>query len=236
MQLLYEGKAKKMLAGPQPNTVIVFFKDSVTAGNAAKRAQIPGKGALAANISVKLFELLAANGLPLHYIKRLDAQSFLARKVQIIPLEVVVRNWAAGSIVKRLGLERGRAFQPPLVEFFYKSDPLGDPLLAESHVLALGLATEGELAQLKEQALRANSILKDYFASLGLKLVDMKFEFGRQLGAQHTSPLLLADEISPDTMRLWDAQTNESLDKDVFREDKGDLLTTYKEVARRMGL
>ncbi len=235
MQLLYEGKAKKMLAGPQPNTVIVFFKDSVTAGNAAKRAEIIGKGALAANISVKLFDLLAANGLPSHYIKRLDAQSFLARKVQIIPLEVVVRNWAAGSIVKRLGLERGQVFRPPLVEFFYKSDPLGDPLIGESHVLAMGLATEGELAQLKEQALRANSILKDYFASLGLKLIDMKFEFGREVGAKHASPLL-ADEISPDTMRLWDAQTNESLDKDVFREDKGDLLVTYKEVARRMGL
>lgn len=235
MQLLYEGKAKKMLAGPQPDTVIVFFKDSVTAGNAAKRAEIPGKGALAAHISVKLFELLAANGVRSHYLKRLDAQSFLAKQVQIIPLEVVVRNWAAGSIVKRLGLERGKAFQPPLVEFFYKSDPLGDPLICESHALAMGLATENEIAQLKEQALHANSILKDYFASLGLKLIDMKFEFGRPAGAKHTAPLM-ADEISPDTMRLWDAQTNESLDKDVFREDKGDLLVTYKEVARRMGL
>jgi phosphoribosylaminoimidazole-succinocarboxamide synthase len=239
VQLLYEGKAKKMLAGPQPDTVIVFFKDSVTAGNAAKRAEIPGKGALAATISIKLFELLAANGAPSHYIKRLDAQSFLAKKVQIIPLEVVVRNWAAGSIVKRLGLERGQVFRPPLVEFFYKSDPLGDPLICESHALALGLATENELAQLKEQALHANSILKEYFASRGLKLIDMKFEFGRTPKAPHGSRrgrTVLADEISPDTMRLWDAQTNESLDKDVFREDKGDLLVTYREVARRMGL
>lgn len=233
MQLLYEGKAKKMLAGPQPDTVILFFKDSVTAGNGKKRTEIPGKGALAATISGKLFELLAANGLHSHYLKRLDAQSFLAKHVQIIPLEVVVRNRAAGSIVKRLGLQRGKAFQPPLVEFFYKSDPLGDPLICESHALALGLSTQSELAQLTEQALRANAILTDYFASLGLRVIDMKFEFGR--GAKHTPPLL-ADEISPDTMRLWDAQTNESLDKDVFREDKGDLLATYKEVARRMGL
>ncbi len=232
MQLLYEGKAKKMLAGPQPDTVIVFFKDSVTAGNAAKRAEIPGKGALAATISVKLFELLAANGVHSHYLKRLDAQSFLAKHLQIIPLEVVVRNWAAGSIVKRLGLERGKAFQPPLVEFFYKSDSLSDPLICESHALAMGLTTESEIAQLKQQAVRANAILKDYFASLGLRLIDMKFEFGRL----PSSEILLADEISPDTVRLWDAQTNESLDKDVFREDKGDLLVTYREVARRMGL
>jgi phosphoribosylaminoimidazole-succinocarboxamide synthase len=235
VQLLYEGKAKKMLAGPQPDTVIVFFKDSVTAGNAAKRAEISGKGALAAKISTKLFELLASKGVRSHYLKRLDQQSFLARKVQIIPLEVVVRNWAAGSIVKRLELERGKAFNPPLLEFFYKSDPLGDPLICESHALTMNLATESEITQLKDQALRANAILKDYFASVGLRLIDMKFEFGRPVGAVREPPLL-ADEISPDTMRLWDAQTNESLDKDVFREDKGDLLITYKEVARRMGL
>lgn len=234
MTLLYEGKAKKMLVGPQPDTVVIFFKDSVTAGDGKKRAQISGKGALAATISTKLFELLASNGVHSHYIKRLDAQSFLARKVQIIPLEVVVRNWATGSIVKRLGLERGKAFNPPLLELFYKSDPLGDPLICEPHILAMQLATEKELVQIREQALKANMILKEYFAELGLKLVDMKFEFGRPPGAP--SEILLADEISPDTLRLWDEQTGASLDKDVFREDKGDLLLTYKEVARRMGV
>jgi phosphoribosylaminoimidazole-succinocarboxamide synthase len=231
MQLLYEGKAKKLFKGPQAGTVIVRFKDSVTAGNAAKRAEISGKGALAGAISTKLLELVNAKGVPTHLVKVLDKQSFLARQVEIIPLEVVVRNWAAGSIVKRLGLERGRAFEPPLVEFFYKSDTLGDPLIGESHIAALKLAKPAEVEEIKRLALQANAALKDYFAIISLKLIDMKFEFGRA-----ARKILLADEISPDTMRLWDAQTGDSLDKDVFREDKGDLLTTYREVARRMGL
>lgn len=231
MQMLYEGKAKTLYPGPQPQTVIVFFKDSVTAGDGKKRDSIPGKGALAAQISIKLFELLSKS-VPSHYLKQLDAQSFLAKKVQIIPLEVVVRNCAAGSIVKRLGLERGQIFSPPLVELFYKSDALHDPLICDAHALALKIATPEELAQIKDYALRANAILTEYFASVGLKLVDMKFEFGKTPDGE----ILLADEISPDTMRLWDARTNESLDKDVFREDKGDLLKVYREVARRMGI
>jgi phosphoribosylaminoimidazole-succinocarboxamide synthase len=233
MQLLYEGKAKKLFAGTEPHTVIVQFKDSVTAGNAAKRAQIMGKGALASAISIQLLALVSEKGLPTHFVRKLDEKSFLARHVEIIPLEVVVRNWTAGSIVKRLGLERGKRFEPPLVEFFYKSDALGDPLIGESHIQALGLATRCEVERLKELALQANQILKEHFAAIHLKLIDMKFEFGR---AQPRGELLLADEISPDTMRLWDAQTDASLDKDVFREDKGDLLSTYREVARRMGL
>lgn len=231
MQPLYEGKAKQLFPGPQPDTVIVFFKDSVTAGDGKKRATISGKGELAAQISIKLFELLKET-VPSHYIRQLDARSFLANRVEIVPLEVVVRNLAAGSIVKRLGLSRGQPFQPPLVEFFYKSDPLGDPLICPTHIRAMGIATDEEISQMADCALRANALLREYFAGLGLVLVDMKFEFGRTpLGE-----LLLADEISPDTMRLWDARTNESLDKDVFREDKGDLLITYREVARRMGL
>jgi phosphoribosylaminoimidazole-succinocarboxamide synthase len=237
MQLLYQGKAKQILATQDPHTIIVRFTDTVTAGNGKKRESIPGKGALAAQISIKLFELLSTQNIPTHYIRPLDQQSFLAKKVQIIPLEVVVRTCAAGSIVKRLGLARGHIFTPPLVELFYKSDALHDPLICDAHALALHLATAEELAHIKELARKAAALLTDYFAQRNLKLVDMKFEFGRVgEGPGEGSRILLADEISPDTMRLWDAHTNESLDKDVFREDKGDLLATYREVARRMGV
>ncbi len=232
MQLLYQGKAKQILATEDPKTLIVRFTDSVTAGNGKKRAEIFGKGALAAHISIKLFELLRTHNLPSHYIKQLDDTSFLAHAVHIIPLEVVVRSCAAGSLVKRLGIPRGTPLQPPLLELFYKSDPLGDPLICEAHALAMGLATPQELALVREHALRAHGILQEYFASLGLTLVDIKFEFGRAPSGE----ILLADELSPDTMRLWDAHTGASLDKDVFREDKADLLATYREVARRMGL
>ncbi len=247
MRLLYDGKAKQLFTGPQPYTVIISFKDSVTAGNAAKRAEFPNKGALCNAISTKLFALLAAQKVRSHFIARLDEHQFLARQVEIIPLEVVVRNRATGSIVKRLGLERGRPFQPPLLEFFYKSDTLGDPLICEAHARTLDIATVQEIAAIKAAALQANAILKEYFADLKLDLIDMKFEFGRCLTPPVPSPstgrvregsgeVLLADELSPDTMRLWDAATGESLDKDVFREDKGDLLTAYREVARRMGV
>ncbi len=229
MQPLYNGKAKQLLPTDTPQTVRIFFKDTVTAGDGKKRATIPGKGALAAQISSKLFELLK-DSVPSHYVKQLDAQSFEALKVQIIPLEVVVRTRAAGSLVKRLGLERGQPLQPPLVEFFYKSDALHDPLICPTHIRALGIATDAELAQITEYALRATALLHEYFARLNLILVDIKFEFGKTPDGQ----ILLADEISPDTMRLWDARTLESLDKDVFREEKGDLLTVYREVARRM--
>jgi phosphoribosylaminoimidazole-succinocarboxamide synthase len=236
-QLLYQGKAKQLLATPDPQTIIVRFTDTVTALNGKKRATIPGKGALAAQISMRLFELLSTQNIPTHYIRQLDQQSFLAHKVQIIPLEVVVRHYATGSITKRLGIPKGRAFQPPLVEFFYKSDELGDPPLCEAHIYALGLATPHELAQIVSLAQRAAAILSDYVAQRDLKLVDMKFEFGRVgEGPGEGSRILLADEISPDTMRLWDARTDESLDKDVFREDKGDLLRAYQEVARRLNL
>jgi phosphoribosylaminoimidazole-succinocarboxamide synthase len=262
-QLLYQGKAKQLLATPDPATIIVRFTDTVTALNGKKRATIPGKGALAAQISMRLFELLSTQNIPTHYIRQLDQQSFLAHKVQIIPLEVVVRHYATGSITKRLGIPKGRAFQPPLVEFFYKSDELGDPPLCEAHIYALGLATPHELAQIVSLAQRAAALLSDYVAQRDLKLVDIKFEFGRDLTPQPPFPpsppaplpsegegsagvrglgkgegsrILLADEISPDTMRLWDARTDESLDKDVFREDKGDLLRAYQEVARRLNL
>ncbi len=234
MQLRYEGKAKKLFDGPTPGIVIIQFKDSVTAGNAAKKAEIAGKGSLASAISIKLLELVSAQGVPTHFVKKIDEKSFLARDVEIIPLEVVVRNSAAGSIVKRLGLTRGQVFAPALLEFFYKSDILGDPLIGETHIEALKLATLAEITQIKQLALKANQALKDYFRTLGLQLIDMKFEFGR--AQQNPHEIVLADEISPDTMRLWDAKTNESLDKDVFREDKGDLLTAYRAVAQRMGL
>jgi phosphoribosylaminoimidazole-succinocarboxamide synthase len=234
LQLKYEGKAKKLFVSPQPGTVIIQFKDSVTAGNAAKRAELSGKGALASAISIKLSELVSSHNVPTHFIKKLDERSFLAHEVAIIPLEIVVRNNAAGSIVKRLGLIRGQVFQPALLEFFFKSDALGDPLIGETHIETLQLATPAELAQIKQLALKANQILESYFCSMGLNLIDMKFEFGRD--KSNPSKILLADEISPDTMRLWDATTQESLDKDVFREDKGDLLVAYRRVAQRMGL
>lgn len=232
MTLLYDGKAKQLLSSPHPHTVIVRFKDAATAHNAQKRATFPSKGTLCNSISCQLFELLAAHGLHSHYLRRLDETSFLAHQVQIIPLEVVVRNRATGSLTKRLGIERGRPFHPPLVEFFYKSDPLGDPLICEAHIGALGLATTSTLEAIKAQALKANEILTEYFADRQLLLIDMKFEFGKTPDGQ----ILLADELSPDTMRLWDATTGESLDKDVFREDTGDLLAAYREVARRLGI
>lgn len=232
MQPLYDGKAKTLYPGPSPDTVVIVFKDTVTAGDGKKRASIPGKGALAAQISMKLFELLATQQIPSHFIKQLDPHSFLAKKVRIIPLEVVVRNYAAGSIVTRLGLTRGAAFHPPLVELFYKSDALHDPLICEAHALALHLATAQQLAQIKEHALRATALLHEYFARRQAQLVDIKFEFGTTDDGQ----ILLADEISPDTFRLWDAHTTASLDKDVFRHDTGDLIAVYQEVARRIGL
>ncbi|MGC8893459.1 MAG: phosphoribosylaminoimidazolesuccinocarboxamide synthase [candidate division WOR-3 bacterium] len=231
MRLLYEGKAKQVYEAEEPGKVIIHFKDSLTAFDAVKKATVEGKGALACGISVKLFQFLEDNGIRTHFLGQLSATSFLARRVRIIPLEVLVRFRAAGSLCKRYGIEKGRQLAIPLVEFSLKDDALHDPLICPMTVLALGLADEEKVQEMQKTGLDAAFALKGLFAERGLELVDMKFEFG----VDEESKLYLADEISPDTMRLWTPE-GESLDKDVFREDKGDVLATYREVARRLKL
>ncbi len=231
MKILYEGKAKQVLEGPEPGQVFVRFKDSTTAFDGKKAAEIPGKGRLNALISVRLFRLLEDSGVGTHFIEPKEG-GFVARHLSIIPLEVVVRNVAAGSIVRRLGVEPGTRFEHPLVEFYYKSDELHDPLLCKNHIEAMALASDKEVETMRVMALEANRVLEEYFNSLGLLLVDMKFEFGRTRDGK----ILLADEISPDTLRLWLKGTEVSMDKDVFRFDKGDLIETYTQVARKMGV
>ncbi len=228
MNLLYEGKAKRVYEVDHGDKVVIEFKDSLTAFNAEKRDEVKGKGALACDISVRLFRVLEAKGVKTHFLGRLSETSILARKLRIIPLEVIVRFVAAGSLVRRYGVEKGKALEPPVVEFSLKSDELGDPLLCPSHIVSLGLATLERVRQLEEEALRAARVLRELFEERGLTLVDIKFEFGEDSEGN----IYLADEISPDTMRLWLGK--ESLDKDVFREDKGDVLAAYKEVRRRL--
>ncbi|MEO0141184.1 MAG: phosphoribosylaminoimidazolesuccinocarboxamide synthase [candidate division WOR-3 bacterium] len=229
MKLLHEGKAKQVYEADEPGRVIIHFKDSLTAFDALKRATVEGKGALNCGISVKLFQFLESKGIRTHFLGQLSATSFLARRVRIIPLEVLVRFRAAGSLCKRYGIERGRRLEIPLVEFTLKDDSLHDPLICPMTVLALGIADEEQVQEMQKIALDAGIALKGLFAQKGLELVDMKFEFG----VGDDGKLYLADEISPDTMRLW-TPDGESLDKDVFREDKGDVLETYREVARRL--
>ncbi len=228
----YEGKAKIMKDGPSEGTMIMYFKDDVTAGNGKKKAVIEGKGKINKAITLKLLHLVEANAIPTHLIEDIDDRSILVKKLKIFPLEVVVRNKATGSIVRRLGLEKGLEFERPLFEIFYKNDDLHDPLICQEHAFMLKLIYPDDLLVVRNRALRANEILKEYFASIGFDLIDIKFEFG----VDEEENIYLADEISPDTMRLWAKGTTESFDKDVFREDKADLLSTYLEVAKRMGL
>ena len=230
MKIVYEGKAKYLAEGPKPGTLLMVFKDTVTAGDGAKRAELPGKGSLCKGISSVLFLHLHEHGIPTHYLGETE-EGLLVRQVRIIPLEVVVRNLATGSIVRRLGLEKGKPFSPPLFELFYKNDALHDPFICEDHAVMLGLATKEEIARLRELALKANQVLYDFFAGRGFTLVDIKFEFGYDPDGN----LVLADEISPDTFRLWKTGTQESYDKDVFREDKGDLIAAYRAVAQAIG-
>ncbi len=227
MELLYEGKSKRIY-GVNEREVFVEFKDDVTAFDGKKKASPEGKGKATAEISSLLFEYLSSKGIPTHYIGKGEG-GFYAKKVRILPVEVVVRNVATGSIVKRLGLEKGKELTPPLVEYFYKSDELGDPLVCADHIVYFKWATEEELKKMKELSLRATELLKDVFASAGLKLVDIKYEFGYDPDGN----LVLADEISPDTCRIWD-ENGRSLDKDVFRKDLGDIVEAYGEVLRRL--
>ncbi len=226
---LYEGKAKIIYATDEPDKVIMYFKDSATAFDAVKKAQIEGKGIINNTIASFFFELLKEKGIPTHYIKKLSDREMLTYKVEIIPVEVVVRNLAAGSIVKRLGIPERTPFDPPLVEFYLKNDELHDPIICEQHIYAMKLAKPEEVKKMKELALKINDILKEFMDKHGIILVDFKLEFGRKDGE-----IVLADEISPDTCRLWDKETGEKLDKDRFRFDLGDLMEGYEKVLKKL--
>ncbi len=232
---LYEGKAKILYEGPEPGTLIQYFKDDATAFNAEKKAVIDGKGALNNRLSEFFMQGLGQIGIPTHFIKRLNMREQLIRKVEIIPLEVIVRNIAAGSISKRIGIEEGTLLPRPIVEFSYKDDALGDPLVPEEYIIAFNWATQQELDDIIALALRVNDFLSGVMMGVGIKLVDFKIEFGRHWDGDYQR-LMLADEISPDSCRLWDVETGEKLDKDVFRRDLGDLADAYTEVARRLGI
>ncbi|RUM62319.1 MAG: phosphoribosylaminoimidazolesuccinocarboxamide synthase [Persephonella sp.] len=225
---LYEGKAKILYLTDEPDKVIAYYKDDATAFDAIKKATIKGKGELNNTIASYLFEYLNKNGIPTHFIKKLSDREMLLYKVEIIPVEVVVRNLAAGSIVKRLGIPEKTEFNPPLVEFYLKNDELHDPIICEQHIYAMNLATPEEVNEMREIALKVNEILKDFMKENGIILVDFKLEFGRKDGK-----VILADEISPDTCRFWDAKTGEKLDKDRFRFDLGDLIEGYKKVLEK---
>lgn len=227
---LYEGKAKKVYATDEEGYVIVSYKDDATALDGQKRGTIVGKGAINNRMTNFLMQLLSKNGVPTHFVKELSERETVVRKVQIVPLEVIIRNISAGSFAKRYGVEEGIVFEEPTIEFSYKNDELHDPLINSYHALALKLATKEEIERIKSLAFTVNRVLKEYFLSLGVKLVDFKLEFGRLADGI----IVLADEISPDTCRFWDANTNEKLDKDRFRRDMGGVEEAYKEMMKRV--
>ena len=232
---VYEGKAKILYEGPEPGTLVQYFKDDATAFNAQKRATIDGKGVLNNRLSEFFMTGLNSVGVPTHFIRRINMREQLIRAVEMIPLEVVVRNVAAGSICKRLGIEEGTALPRPIVEFYLKNDALGDPLVSEEHITAFGWAAQQDLDDMVSLALRVNDFLSGLMLGVGIKLVDFKIEIGRIWDGDFMR-LIVADEISPDSCRLWDIETNRKLDKDVFRRDLGDLADAYTEVARRLGV
>ena len=227
--LIYEGKAKKLFTTGHPDEVLQYFKDDATAFNAQKRGTIVEKGIINNKISERLFRLLEQNGVATHFVERKSDREMLTKKVTIVPVEVVVRNVIAGSLAKRLGLTEGEAIQPPIVEWYYKNDALGDPLIADEHVRLLKLATPEQMAEIKGLALKVNSVLQPFFAERRMVLVDFKLEFG-----VHNGRLILADEISPDTCRFWDQATRESMDKDRVRKDLGKIEEAYQEVRKRV--
>jgi phosphoribosylaminoimidazole-succinocarboxamide synthase len=232
---LYEGKAKVIFAGPDENSLIQYFKDDATAFNAQKKDVITGKGVLNNYISEHIMQAVAQIGIPTHFIERLNDREQLIRKLEIIPVEVVVRNVAAGSICSRLGIEEGAPLANTLIEFCLKDDALGDPIIAAEHIMTFGWASADELDVIYEDTLRINDFLTGLFHGIGVRLIDFKLEFGRADDGE-TIQILLADEISPDNCRLWDAQTNEKMDKDRFRRDLGGLIDAYEEIARRLGV
>ncbi len=227
---LYEGKAKKVFATEDPNLVIVSYKDDATAFNGLKKGTITGKGVINNKMSNFLMQMLEKHGVPTHFVEELNDRDTVVKKVSIVPLEVIIRNVSAGSFAKHYGVAEGITFAQPTIEFSYKNDALGDPLLNSYHALALGLATQQEIDTIKAMAFKVNELLKAYFLTLNIKLIDFKLEFGRL----PDGTIVLADEISPDTCRLWDATTNEKLDKDRFRRDLGGVEDAYNEVMRRL--
>lgn len=232
---VYEGKAKVLYEGPEPGTLVQHFKDDATAFDNQKRDTIEGKGVLNNRISEFIFSRLNEVGVPTHFIRALNMREQLIREVEIIPIEVVVRNVAAGSISKRLGLTDGTALPRSIIEFYYKNDALHDPMVSEEHITAFGWATPQEIDDMMALALRINDFLAGLFYGVGIRLVDFKVEFGR-LYEGDMMRVVLADEISPDSCRLWDIRTDEKLDKDRFRQDLGGLIEAYQEVARRLGI
>jgi phosphoribosylaminoimidazole-succinocarboxamide synthase len=229
---LYEGKAKKVFATDKDDLVIIHYKDDATAFNGEKKGQIEDKGILNNRIAAGLFELLAQSGIPTHFVSRLNERDMLCKKVTIVPLEVIVRNTAAGSMAKRLGLAEGTELKTTVFELSYKDDSLGDPLINDYHAVAIGASTFEEIEAIKKITFKINEVLTDFFLKRGIKLIDFKLEFGK---VTETGELVLADEISPDTCRFWDAQTNEKLDKDRFRRDLGNVKEAYVEILNRIG-
>jgi len=226
----HEGKAKVVFGGPEPGTLLLEFKDEATAFDGKKRETIPGKGPLNRDISAALFRYLEERGIPTHFLEAVGEREMVVRELQMIPLEVVVRNVAAGSLSRRLGLPEGQELPFPVVELYWKNDPLGDPLVNDSHVAVLGLASQEEVDEMRRQALEVNRLLSAFFRERGMILVDFKLEFGRDGEGR----LVLGDEVSPDTCRLWDARTREILDKDRFRRDLGGLIEAYARVRERV--
>lgn len=230
MMLLYEGKAKQIYETENENEFVVYYKDDATAFNGEKKAEISSKGILNNKISTIMFEMLHKEQIETHFIKSLSEREMLVKKVEILPLEVIVRNITAGSFCKRVGIEEGIVLDEPIFEICYKNDDFGDPMLNDDHAVAMKLATREELQFLRNETLKINELMKEFFLKMNLKLVDFKLEFGKDVEGN----IILADEISPDTCRLWDVDTNEKLDKDRFRRDLGDLVQGYEEVLSRM--
>jgi len=230
-ELLYEGKAKKVYATEDPDILIVDYKDDATAFDGQKKGTIVGKGVVNNRMSNHVFQILESKGVPTHYIKELSDRETAVKKVEIVPLEVIIRNVAAGSFSKRLGVEEGTKFSVPTLEFSYKDDDLGDPLINDYFAIAMNLATREEIDVITKYAFKVNEVLKEYFFGADIELIDFKIEFGRYHGE-----IILADETSPDTCRLWDVTTHEKLDKDRFRRDLGNVEEAYNEVFKRLGL
>jgi phosphoribosylaminoimidazole-succinocarboxamide synthase len=231
LELLYEGKAKKVFKTDDPDLLIVDYKDDATAFNGEKKGTIVGKGVVNNRMTNHVFRLLEEKGVPTHYVQELSDRETVVKKVEIVPLEVIVRNVAAGSFSKKLGIEEGFQLLEPTLEFSYKDDALGDPMINDYFAIAIGAATREEIDRITELAFKVNETLKEVFLQMGIKLIDFKIEFGRYKGQ-----IILADEISPDTCRLWDVETNEKLDKDRFRRDLGNVEGAYQEVFKRLGL
>ena len=230
-ELLYEGKAKKVFTTEDPDVLIVSYKDDATAFNGLKKGTIVGKGAINNRMTNYIFKKLEAKGVPTHLIEELNDRETAVKKVEIVPLEVIIRNFSAGSFAKKMGMEEGVKFSRPTLEFSYKNDDLGDPFINKYYALALELATEEEIDAITRYAFQVNEVMQEYFASLNIELIDFKIEFGRYHGQ-----IVLADEVSPDTCRLWDKDTHEKLDKDRFRRDLGNVEDAYQEVFRRLGI